>query len=226
MTMRAGTSHARGALVDTEVNFWPAMIDMLTSLLMFFLLIHFVQNNVNPAGLAAEIARQKQQRFNELFDREFKADVARGDIQISSDVNLLQITFGEEILFPSGEYRLQDRGQAILRRLARVVHAVDESSATPLYDQLQIEGHTDSRRLERSSYPHDNWELSSARALDVLRFLTERTSPPLDKRTMSANGYADTRPRGHRSAANRRIEIRFYFSGREVLPSGHGATSR
>ncbi|HKR64393.1 MAG TPA: OmpA family protein [Thermoanaerobaculia bacterium] len=224
--MHGASSRARGALVDTDVNFWPAMIDMLTSLLMFFLLIHFVQNNVNPAGLAAEIARQKQQKFNELFDREFKADVARGDIQITSDVNLLQITFGEEILFPSGEYRLQDRGAAILRRLARVVHAVDQSSATPLYDQLQIEGHTDSRRLVRSTYPHDNWELSSARALEVLRFLTERTWPPLDRKTMSANGYADTRPRGGRSAANRRIEIRFYFSGREVLPAGQGTPAR
>ena len=70
----------RGSLIDTEVNFWPAMIDMLTSLLMFFLLIHFVQNNVNPASLAAEIARQKQQRFNAVFDREFAGDVARGRI--------------------------------------------------------------------------------------------------------------------------------------------------
>lgn len=208
----------RGSLIDTEVNFWPAMIDMLTSLLMFFLLIHFVQNNVNPASLASEVARQKQQQFNAVFDREFAGDVARGDIQVLSDVNLLQITFGEEILFPSGEYVLQPRGEAILRRLARVVHEVDASSSTPLYDQLQIEGHTDARRLRRrSEYPRDNWELSSARALNVLRFLTERTEPPLDRKTMSANGYADTRPRGRRSAANRRIEIRFYFSGQEVL---------
>lgn len=211
--MRPG--ELRAPTVDTEVNFWPAMIDMLTSLLMFFMLIHFVQQNVNPATVAAEVARQKQQRFTEVFNREFDGDIKRGDVRVASDVNLLQITFGEEILFRSAEYRLQERGEAMLRRLARVVHTVDTSSASPIYDQLQIEGHTDPRRLKRRDYPRDNWELSSARALEVLRYMTERVDPPLDRRTMSANGYADTRPLSGRNARNRRIEIRFYFSGGE-----------
>jgi chemotaxis protein MotB len=201
--------------VDTQVNFWPAMIDMLTSLLMFFMLIYFVQHNMNPASLAAEIARQKQQHFTDVFNREFDADIARGDIRVSSDVNLLQITFGEEILFPSAQYVLQPRGEAMLRRLAKVVRTVDTSSQSPLYDQIQIEGHTDSTNMHHATYPRDNWELSSARALNVLRFLTERTDHPLDKKTMSANGYADTRPLGKLRSRNRRIEIRIYFSGTE-----------
>jgi len=209
------TSELRRSLIDTEVNFWPAMIDMLTSLLMFFMLIHFLQQNVNPATLAAEIARQKQQRFTEVFNQEFADDIKREEIRFSSDVNLLQVTFGEEILFPSAEYRLQDRGETMLRRLARVVHAVDATTGSATYDQIQIEGHTDSRRMRRAQYPRDNWELSSARALEVLRFLTEGVAPPLARKTVSANGYADTRPLGHRDAQNRRIEIRFYFSGGE-----------
>lgn len=209
------TNELRAPTVDTDVNFWPAMIDMLTSLLMFFMLIHFVQQNVNPATLAAEVARQKQHRFAEVFNAEFAEDIRRGDVRFSSDVNLLQITFGEEILFPSAEHRLQSRGQVMLRRLARVVHAVDTAASSPTYDQLQIEGHTDGRRMSRAQYPRDNWELSSARALEVLRFMTERVTPPLDRKTMSANGYADTRPLGRRNARNRRIEIRFYFSGGE-----------
>lgn len=212
------TTSFRAPTVDTEVNFWPAMIDMLTSLLMFFLLIYFVQNNVNPAGLEAEIARQKQERFNEVFRREFAEEIARGDIRFVPEVNLLQITFGEEILFPFARYELQPRGQVMLRRLARAVRTVDTTSPTPTYDQIQIEGHTDSTRMNRSTYPHDNWELSMARAREVLRFLTERTSPPLDQKTMSANGYADTRPVSDRRAKNRRIEIRIYFSGRKPLP--------
>lgn len=218
--MRTTAVHA--PTIDTEVNFWPAMIDMLTSLLMFFLLVFFVQQNVNSANLAAEVAKQKQQRFKEIFDREFSNDVTRGDIRLVSDVNLLQVTFGEEILFPSGEYHLQSRGEAMLQRLARVIRVASESSSAPLYDQLQIEGHTDHRPLRRSIYPHDNWELSSARALDVLRFLTERADPPLDAATLSANGYADTRPLSGKAARNRRIEIRFYFAGREVLPTSRG----
>lgn len=217
------TPSFRAPTVDTDVNFWPGIIDMLTSLLMFFLLVSFVQHNVNPATLGAEIAHQKERRFSAIFEREFAAEMARGEIRIASDLNLLQVTFGEEILFPSAEYRLQPRGQMMLRRLARVVQQLDGSAESPLYDQIQIEGHTDDRTLYRSSYPRDNWELSTARALEVLRFLTERSDPRLSERTMSANGYAGTRPIDprHRSK-NRRIEIRIYFSGR-TAPVRSGA---
>src|SRR5205823_2239903 len=108
------------------------------------------------------------QRFEDVFDREFAAEIERKEIRLSADVNLLQVTFGEEILFPLGRYTLQSRGETMLGRLASVVHAVDSSSQSPLYDQIQIEGHTDSTNMQHSSYPRDNWELSSARSLEVL----------------------------------------------------------
>jgi flagellar motor protein MotB len=206
----------RAPTVDTEVNFWPGIIDMLTSLLMFFMLIYFVEHNVNPASLATEIARQKQQRFDKIFEAEFAEEIRRGAIGLQPDVNLLQITFGEGILFQSGHYALQPHGEAMLRRLASVIHRLDATSKSRLYDQIQIEGHTDSTAMERPSYPHDNWELSTARALSVLRFLSERCHPPLEKRQLSANGYADTRPVHKQHARNRRIEIRIYFSGLET----------
>lgn len=206
----------RAPTVDTEVNFWPGIIDMLTSLLMFFMLIYFVQHNVNPASLATELARQKQQRFNEVFEAEFANEIRSGAIGLAPDVNLLQITFGEGILFESGHYALQPRGAAILRRLAAVIHRIDATSESRLYDQIQIEGHTDSTGMWRPSYPRDNWELSTARALSVLRFLSERCDPPLDERQLSANGYAHTRPAHKERARNRRIEIRIYFSGLET----------
>lgn len=206
----------RAPTVDTEVNFWPGIIDMLTSLLMFFMLIYFVQHNVNPASLASQIAQQKQQRFTDAFHREFAAEIRRGDIRLASDVNLLQITFGDGILFTSGQYNLQRRGETMLHRLAHVVHQLDRSSESPLYDQIQIEGHTDKTPLSSTTYPRNNWELSTARALGVLRFLTERCNPRLDEKTMSANGYAHTRPVHKQRSRNRRIEIRIYFSGRET----------
>jgi flagellar motor protein MotB len=217
------SSPYRAPTVDTEVNFWPGVIDMLTSLLMFFMLVSFVQHNVNPSTLASDVARQKQRRFHEVFEREYAAEMARGEISVVSDVNIVQVTFGEEILFASGQYGLQNRGEKMLRRLARVIDTLDTSTQSPLYDQIQIEGHTDSRNLSRSSYPRDNWELSTARALEVLRFLSDRSVPRLDEKTMSANGYADTRPVTSRSRSkNRRIEIRIYFSGRDVRAAdGH-----
>ncbi|HYC92750.1 MAG TPA: OmpA family protein [Thermoanaerobaculia bacterium] len=203
----------RAPTVDTEVNFWPGIIDMLTSLLMFFMLIYFVQHNINPTSLATEIARQKQQRFDAVFESEFASEIRSGAIVLKPDVNLLQITFGEGILFESGHYALQPRGAALLRRLAAVIHRLDATSQSRLYDQIQIEGHTDSTAMSRSTYPRDNWELSTARALAVLRFLSERCDPALDERQLSANGYAHTRPAHKQRSRNRRIEIRIYFSG-------------
>jgi flagellar motor protein MotB len=211
----------RAPTVDTEVNYWPGVIDMLTSLLMFFMLVSFVQQNVNPASLAAEIADQKQRHFQAVFDREFAIERARSEISVDTDLNLLQITFGEEILFERGKHTLRARGQTMLRRVANVIREVDDSTDSPLYDQIQIEGHTDSMRMTQPQYPHNNWELSTARALEVLTFLTRRSDPRLSEKRMSVNGYADTRPidvSNHEK--NRRIEIRIYFSGRQARKAG------
>jgi flagellar motor protein MotB len=203
--------------VDTDINFWPALIDMLTSVLMFFLLIYFVQHNLNPESLGAAIAEQKREQFSAAFEREFRNEIQSHEVSLASDVNILQITFGEQILFDVGHYDLQPRGGQILKRMARVVHSLNETSgSTSLYEQIQIEGHTDNRNMDHHGYPHDNWELSSARALEVLKFLTRRVIPSLDQKKMSANGYADTRPASVTDRdRNRRIEIRIYFSGKE-----------
>jgi flagellar motor protein MotB len=207
------TQRSSAPTIDTDVNYWPAIIDLLTSLLMFFMLVGFLQQHVNPASLNAKIAHQKQQRFADAFRGEFARELERQDIALVADVNLMQITFGEEILFGSREYKLRPRGEAVLQRLAGVIRKLDRSSPSAVYDQIQIEGHTDDRRLKEREFPHDNWELSVARALEVLRYLTERTATPLRAETMSANGYADTRPVGRSRAKTRRIEIRVYFSG-------------
>jgi chemotaxis protein MotB len=83
------------------------------------------------------------------------------------------------------------------------------------YQQVQVEGHTDSLPLRRTTYPADNWELSTARALSVVRFLKATGNVPAD--VLSANGYADQRPvvlndTAAGRAKNRRIEIRLVFA--------------
>jgi chemotaxis protein MotB len=80
---------------------------------------------------------------------------------------------------------------------------------------IQVEGHTDNNpiygRLQRQ-YP-TNWELSTARATTVLRFLIEQTG--MNPKDFSATGYADTRPAvpndtEEGQAQNRRVEIVLY----------------
>lgn len=199
--------------IDTRVNFWPGLIDMLTSMLMFFLLLYFVEHNFNAASAELAIAKQKQARFVSVLHEEFSDEMRAGQVGDSTQLNLLQIRFGDGVLFEPGSYQLHPRGAALLRRLATVFQRVNVASSGPLYEQIQIEGHTDDLPFRRPDYPHDNWELSTARATAVMKFLTHGDRP-LEERRMSVNGYAQNRPVGTRRSRNRRIEIRIYFSGR------------
>ena len=208
--------------VNTRVNYWPGLIDMLTSMLMFFLLIYFVESNFSSASAQLAIARQKQAQFVAVLHREFAAEIAAGQVADSADLNLLQVRFGDGVLFEPGRYELHPRGAALLARLRTVFHLVDKQGSGRLYDQIQVEGHTDDLPFRRPAYPRDNWELSTARATAVMRFLT-RGAEPLEERRMSVNGYAQNRPVSDRRSRNRRIELRIYFSGR--LPAAPTSTA-
>jgi chemotaxis protein MotB len=213
-------SDSRAASVlHARINYWPAMIDMLTSLLMFFLLVYFVEQNFSSASAELAIAQQRQARFAAALERSFGDEIAKRQVAYEADDKLLQIRFGEGVLFRPGEHELLPAGRDLLGRLATVFHSVDDPGAR-LYEQIQIEGHTDDVPADRTYYPHDNWELSTARATSVLRYLT-RGGRRLDARLMSVNGYADKRPVSRDRSLNRRIEIRIYFSG-SLAPGAAG----
>lgn len=210
--------HATGRRgVRTRVNYWPGLIDMLTSMLMFFLLVYFVESNFSSASAQLAAAREKQARFVAVLREEFAEEIRSGQVEASPELNLLQVRFGDGVLFEAGRYELHPRGAALLRRLAAVFHRVDGGAGEVLYDQIQVEGHTDDLPFRRAAYPRDNWELSTARATAVMRFLT-RGPDGLEEGRMSVNGYAQNRPVSERRSRNRRIEVRVYFSGR--LPAG------
>lgn len=201
--------------VSTGINYWPAMIDMLTSMLMFFLLLYLVEHRFGARSAELANARQRQEEFTAIFEAEFRDEIAASDIRISEQFQILQIRFGERVLFRSKSSELLPQGELIMRRLASVLDRAGGGRGGEMYEQIQIEGHTDDRPLDQARYPRDNWELSTARATEVLKFLTRRASPPLAEDRMSVNGYAQTRPVDRsRRAPNRRIELRIYFSGK------------
>jgi flagellar motor protein MotB len=219
MTTESGSRLGTDApTVDTTVNFWPSYIDMLTSVLMFFLLMYFVERYFSPESLAAIIAQQKRAPFVEAFEHAFAAEREKGTIGLDTDINLVRITFGDGILFKIEKSDLTAQGRRLLARLAKVfldLHAANLAAgqSTPPYDEIRIEGHTDSSPMKSPTYPHDNWELSTARAQEVRQFLTGAFTPHLDDQLMSVNGYEATQPVSEDPALNRRIEIRIYFSG-------------
>ena len=123
-------------------------------------------------------------------------------IQLRREARGLVVTIvTDQVLFQEGRAEVQPDGVRILDVVA------DALAGLP--NAVMIEGHTDSRPISTSRYP-SNWELSTARATSVLRYLVEQSGFPPDR--LSAAGYADTRPLagGTDTAAlarNRRVEI-------------------
>ena len=105
----------------------------------------------------------------------------------------------DDVLFDLGSAALRPKGTAVLDAIAPALKA--------LPNQVTVEGHTDDLPI-RGSYG-SNWELSTARATSVLRYMLDRHAVPA--RRLSAAGYADQRPLTANTPAgrgvNRRVEV-------------------
>jgi flagellar motor protein MotB len=200
---------ARGSLIKTDVNVWPGLVDAISSVLVLMFLL-YIMKGVAGGELEAIKARRAMTALAGTIESRFReaglADVAHSQYT----TNILRVTFSDAVLFKRGDYVIPESGRNALRICAEAL----QSPEAPRFAQIQVEGHTDSTPLTSSTYPHDNWELSSARAVAVLQELIK-----LGVRTgvISANGYADQVPidNGHGEAANRknrRIELRIIYS--------------
>lgn len=112
----------------------------------------------------------------------------------------LTLRIADNLLFASGDSELSYDGMLLISQLRPVLQAFD--------GEISVEGHTDNIPINTMRFP-SNWELSSARAISVLRFLE---SDGMDTQRMRAVGYSDTKPLQDNTdapgrAANRRVEI-------------------
>lgn len=151
----------------------------------------------------AELARLKA--TYEDIEQKLKSEISEGEIRLSQAEGRIQVDLVDKILFDSGEASLSPRGSEVLARLGAVLAKVEDRS-------ILVSGHTDdappSQRLA-ATFP-TNWELSVARAVNVVRFLGEQASVPSGR--LVAAGHADTKPVASNAtpkgrARNRRIEI-------------------
>ncbi len=107
----------------------------------------------------------------------------------------------DQVLFDLGSDVLRPEGKVVLDGMAPAL--------AKLPNQIAIDGHTDDRPIRGGRFP-SNWELSTARATSVLRYLIDLHHLPANR--LSAAGYADQRPKqpndtdAHRDA-NRRVEV-------------------
>ncbi len=154
--------------------------------------------------------RHEVQTVGREIDRITKAleDKFGKSLMVTQHQDRLVLTMLGQILFKSGQAQLTPLGLDIMKQVGEVL-------ATLPNKNVQVEGHTDNNpiygRLQQQ-YP-TNWELSTARATTVLRFLVEQTG--MNPQDFSAAGYAETRPAVDNNseegrAQNRRVEIVLY----------------
>ncbi|MGQ7262357.1 OmpA/MotB family protein [Vreelandella sp. V005] len=121
-------------------------------------------------------------------------------VSVSQGREGVTLRIDTSLLFPSGQAVLTPQGRGVIESLMDVLARFD--------GQISVEGHTDSVPIATARFP-SNWELSSARAIAVVRHL-ERQGFNISR--MRAVGYADTQPMEPNAtadgrAANRRVEL-------------------
>lgn len=112
----------------------------------------------------------------------------------------ITLRIDDHLLFASGRAALTAGGRRLLRGLVPPLEGFE--------GRISVEGHTDDVPIRTARFP-SNWELSTGRALAVLRYLADAGVP---ETRLRAIGYADTRPLQHNAsaegrAANRRVEL-------------------
>ena len=149
---------------------------------------------------------QELQRFRSAFFGRLR-DVLRGrdDVRIVGD----RFVFQSEVLFGQGQADIAAAGEQQLAKLAIALNQIAAEIPEDIDWVLQVEGHTDDIPVRAGRFA-DNWDLSTERALSVVRFLTTQGLPP---NRLAAAGYGEFQPLDSAGTdearrRNRRIEMK------------------
>lgn len=164
------------------------------------------------AGVLKQTEQEKQeleaqlQRVQEELSTMLQPEIQLGNVRIHRRGQELVVDLADAILFETGQAEVNDRGKQVLMDLARTLVKSDAYA-------IQVAGHTDNQRVvspeTRERFP-TNWELSTARATNVVRFLQDRGKIPGQR--LVAAGFAQFRPTASNASEsgrsqNRRIEV-------------------
>ncbi|MBP1875105.1 putative lipoprotein YiaD [Ensifer adhaerens] len=158
--------------------------------------------NVALAQRVQELNRYRSDFFGRL--REILSD--RENIRIVGD----RFVFQSEVLFPSGGNELNPEGQVEMAKLASALLDLAKEIPAEINWVLRVDGHTDNVQLSGTGRYADNWELSSARATSVVKFLISK-GVPADR--LVAAGFGEYQPIAEGDSVearsqNRRIELK------------------
>ncbi|HEX5744710.1 MAG TPA: OmpA family protein [Archangium sp.] len=169
---------------------------------------------------AAKEALEKKSSEYENLARSLKEEIKTGKIELSELKGRMVVKMKDKILFSSGSTKLNKEGQEALAKVAQALKDVEGKL-------IRVEGHTDNVPVPSDAKTEfdSNWELSTTRALVVVKLLQEQGVPPT---MLSALGYGEYQPIASNQTAegrslNRRIEI--VLAPAEQAPSAVVAAS-
>ncbi len=162
---------------------------------------------------AAERARLEAEkadleRFRSEFFGRLRAVLENQDrVRVVGD----RFVFSSEVLFAPGQARLSEDGRAELANIADILRNVAVEIPEEIDWVIQVDGHTDTIPITGGGAFADNWELSQARALSVVRYMIDPLDIPPQR--LSANGFGEYQPINpadtpEARAQNRRIELK------------------
>jgi chemotaxis protein MotB len=182
------------------------------------------------ADLAAQLEELRKQKaaadaraalFNE-FVAKFRKMIDAGRVSIHVRHGRIVLSLRNDVLFDEGKTDLKPAGKQALADVAQALRTVSSRS-------FQVAGHTDNLPIKSKEFP-SNWELSTARAVVVVKFLSQQGVNPA---ALSAAGYGEFDPVAANNDAanrtkNRRIEISLVPNIEELisLPELKGETDK
>jgi chemotaxis protein MotB len=159
------------------------------------------------AARLAEEARNLERYRSEFFGRLRELLEGREGVRIDGD----RFVFSSEVLFDVGSAELSPEGLDQIENVAELLTDVADDIPDSIDWIIRVDGHTDDQQIAPGGEFDSNWELSQARALSVVLYMTEELGIPPNR--LAAAGFGEYRPIATNEtpqgrAQNRRIELK------------------
>ncbi|MGG3030305.1 MULTISPECIES: flagellar motor protein MotS [Bacillus] len=159
-----------------------------------------IEKKKTPPSDAKKQADQQDQLLKKV-NTYIKDNHLKAQMTAKRDERGVVLVLQEAVLFDTGEAKVLKNAETLLHQIAVLLQTIP--------NDIQVEGHTDSRNISTYRYP-SNWELSAARASGVIQYFTSKEKLP--SKRFIAVGYADTKPvednkTNEHMKENRRVEI-------------------
>lgn len=158
------------------------------------------QKEIEELRKARAAAEARSKVFRQLLAR-LQSMINSGKLKVEIRKGRMIVKMSDKILFDPGKVKLKEDGQAALKQLAEVLKDIQDRD-------FLVAGHTDNIPIKTRQFP-SNWDLSAARAVQVVKFLQKEG---VDPKHLAAAGYSENDPVEDNSTedgrrSNRRIEI-------------------